>query len=322
MPDPDLIHYLDGEADPIARRRLDAGLRSDPDLRAEALLYLRQCVALARVLPTLMARRRGGWRRWWIIGPALAAAAGLATTLLLERGTAPAPPDRDIQTPSPAILAADGRMLRHDGPGSATRHLSDGSVLTLEAGTVVQAALPGSAWRLEAGSLVCEPAAGSVALADGICTSEALVSCRDGGFALRRDASGTLVTRTHGRVAVQDRSTGSTHLLDTRACWIPADTAAPRPVAGAAGIVVTVDAGHALGLHTRYGVFSFRPEWIKTASGGFLDPSTLRGVQVGAAIEIDWLHREHLRVVAVRKLPAIPPDAVIPTAGAPLRHDF
>jgi hypothetical protein len=330
MPELDLIAYLDGEADPATARRLDAQLVSDPRLRSEALQHMRQRVVLARVLPTLAARPPVQ-RHWRIIGPVLAAAAVLAIATLLYRVAAtPAPtgPGPTVASNN-AIRLADGTtwdagQAVHGGPADAMRYLlADGAILDLSVGTTLLAAVPGSAWRLASGALACELPLGSTALSGGISTDEALVRIDTGDIAMARDATGTRINGSHGHVVVQDRLTGASHAMDGHLCWIPADTVAPREVEGAVGtlrgIVVEVDSRRSMSLSTRFGIFAFRPEWIQLRPEvrGALDTAILRDVQVGEAIEMDWRHREHLRVIAIRKLTGIPADAVIPQTTTP-----
>lgn len=184
MPDADLIAWLDGEADPVTAREIEARLQTDADLRAELLRLMRQRVALTRVLGhvapiALPARTSHG--RWWLVAAAGVAASIVLAVLLAWPSTPPPVPSpvvRDelprpspTQSERPPSPPPTPSLTRPDHPAEpvpdAPYRLSDGT--RLSPGSVFEAARDqaldqrlddGTVLVLAAGSAIEVPAAG------------------------------------------------------------------------------------------------------------------------------------------------------------------
>lgn len=352
MPEPDLIAYLDGEADPATAQRFETRLRTDPELRAQLLTLMRQRVALTQVLtqtaPIVMPARSP--RRWWTVAVAGLAAASIALVIVVSwpshRSSAEAPlvqplpdpaqrpgTDEKQVTPSPEAVSneplrlADGTVLTpghvieasHDQP--LEQRLADGTVFTLAADSALVVPVNGKPWTLRRGSVVCAMAEKTPIVSAGIATDEALVT-GSGRIQMSRSTDGTRLRLLAGHAVARDTVTIEHQPLRVGAeWWVPADTAAPREgddgaLGIARGTVVEVgEKGRSVVLRTRFGTFSFRPEWLVKPPG--LDAAMtarLAKLQPGDQVAITWRMSEHLRVEDVR---LIAPARVGPEDGKP-----
>lgn len=361
MPEPDLIAYLDGEADAATAQRFAARLRTDPDLRAQLLTLMRQRVALTRVLtqaaPIAVPARHP--RRWWAIAVAGLAAASIALVIVLswpsKRSPTEAPlvqplpdpaqppgTDEKNVTPSPTptvqpelapLRLADGTVLTpgqvieasHDQP--LEQRLADGTVFSLAPDSALVVPMNGKPWTLRRGTVVCAMAEKTRIVSEGIATDEALVT-GSGRIQMSLSPDGTRVRLLAGHAVARDTVTIEHQPLRVGAeWWVPADTAAPREgedgaLGVARGTVVEVgEKGRSVVLRTRFGTFSFRPEWLVKPPG--LDAAMsarLAKLQPGDQVAITWRMSEHLRVESVR---LIAPARVLPEDGMkPSANDF
>ncbi len=355
MPEPDLIAYLDGEADAATAQRIEARLRTDPDLRAQVLTLMRQRVALTRVLtqaaPIAVPARHP--RRWWTVAVAGLAAASIAAAIVLSWPSKHSPTevplvqpaqrpgtDEKNLTPSPTaqselapVRLADGTVLTpgqvieasHDQP--LEHRLADGTVFTLAADSALVVPMIGKPWTLRRGTVVCAMAEKTPSVSAGIATNEALVT-GSGRIQMSLSPDGTRVRLLAGHAVARDTVTIEHQPLRVGAeWWIPVDTAAPREgedgaLGVARGTVVEVgEKGRSVVLRTRFGTFSFRPEWLVNPPG--LDAAMtarLAKLQPGDQVAITWRMSEHLRVDSVR---LIAPARVVPEdEKKPSANDF
>jgi len=123
VPDPDLIAYLDGEADPAIARLLDVRLGTEPELRERMLVLMRQRVALTRVLlrfaPVALPARRHQPHRWWLIAAAGLAAASVAVAIVITRPSTRTPPLPPMTHQEPATKPGtipDGTVAKPSKP--------------------------------------------------------------------------------------------------------------------------------------------------------------------------------------------------------------
>lgn len=354
MSDPDLIAYLDGEADPATARLLEARLACEPEVRQQLLMLMRQRVTLTRVLmgaaPVAVPPR--ATQRWWLLAAAGLAAAGVVLAIAVTRpGTradvpppveqvvAPAaprgtvatpevptqaPPPRPDPVPAPEVRLADGGELPpgtviEAGPDQPLeRRLSDGTVFTLAAASALEVPAAGGPWRLRRGSVTCEPRAGARA---GIATAQAVVEA-DGRILLSMTSEGTQLRLFAGAASVRDALTmETTRLRQGGEAWIPVDDTAPRNDEVSAGVtrgtVVEVGPqGRSLVLRSRFGIVTFVPEWLIQPPGH--DPAMcarLARLRPGDRVAITWRSHEHLRVLDVRLISAVPRQEEAPPAA-------
>lgn len=276
MPDPELIAYLDGEADPATARLLEARLVAEPEVRQQLLLLMRQRVALTRVLmgvaPVAVPAR--STQRWWLLAAAGLAAASIVLAITIARPGSlaptaparseqattprpaprgPAPPDIPTQAPpapSPQrdpvsvsdVRLADGSVLPSGtvieaGPDQPLeRRLSDGTVFVLAASSALEVPAAGAPWRLRRGIVTCELPAGVRAGRDGVATAQAVVEA-SGRLLLSMTADGTQLRLLAGEASARDALTAeTTRLRAGMEAWIPIDDMAPRHDEVSAGV--------------------------------------------------------------------------------------
>lgn len=329
MPEPDLVRYLDGEAEPVVAARIEAELRTDPRVRAEALALLRQQALLAVVLSEVRGyagpRRRRLRPLLWLLPVAAAAGLMLAALVLLSgREAAPTPPPlAPVQSVTPAlpvVVAAFAPGTTTTGSGQAIV-LADGARILLSFGAQVGVPADGGAWMLQRGSLSADLPAGAALLRAGLRTTEAEIRPEAGRLEARSDEDGTQVLVAQGAAAVRDRLTGVASRAEPgRPAWIPADVEASREVAEAHGLlrgrVLSVEGnGRAVLLATRFGSRRLTPLWIGDGRKGQLDPAVrerLVALRAGDRVAVDWLWSEHFRIRALRVIT----DAMVTPAPA------
>ncbi|MEK7412932.1 MAG: FecR domain-containing protein [Planctomycetota bacterium] len=336
MSDPDLITYLDGEADAETTQLMEARLRAEPALRREALAYMRQRVVLSRVLPKLVAKKKSGSRRasakspsqrsrrWWLAAATVATAAGIAVVVSVTNTRSIAPPFPEVaeRPTQPETISAPhrpvvthirladggswrvGELIENTGR-NVTKTLSDGTEISLGSDTALLVGAPDQPWQLKRGNVRVAVPAGAESLSGGVHTPQAEVHLQPGLFEIGANAEGSIVGVVKGGATIRDTIVALTTVLHPGpGVWIPSDTAAPQTEMGAQGTVRgIVESAHLgnLQLRTRFGVFPFTPVWHNSAPKGWDRDMTARinRLRVGDRVKIGWAWEEHLRVISI-----------------------
>jgi len=231
-----------------------------------------------------------------------------------QRDTAP-----QLDAPGPLRLAdgtvlPSGAVIESGRDQPLERHLADGTALTLMADSALEVPAAGEPWRLRRGTVACVFPLDARSGRDGIATTE-MVAKAAGQIQLSTTADGSRLRLLAGDAAARDLATAKTVAVRVgEELWIPSDDAAPRDEDGASGsargTVVEIGVqGRSLVLSTRFGVFTFVPEWVVQSAGPDQAMITrLAALRRGDQIAITWRSFERLRVQTVRMIAAAPAD--------------